>query len=305
MSILDDLKKNLNDVAPGLGDKTSALVEKAKNLQQEVVEKATPLVEKTAPLIEKATPIVKDAGSKALSFAKEQQEKTRKAIAEANVQQQAAQQRYEVEQAQKAEQIRTMYEPRQTPDMPQFIEEAFHHEDQIIGFSAVSGVVLETNKRESMALDARLHTSSHAGISMVAGYGSASHSTHSNLSVSANSATEHEFWLLTDQGIEQPFQLSNHDIPLRAGQRITLIFSSRPNGRNRPVVIINHNAQRFWQLHSGASLNALYGLYTDKPGFFNRREVEAKRERLEKALDRRLNQLGHWGFRYGTPNKEG
>ena len=38
MSILDDLKKNLNDVAPGLGDKTSALVEKAKNLQQEVVE---------------------------------------------------------------------------------------------------------------------------------------------------------------------------------------------------------------------------------------------------------------------------
>lgn len=304
MSILNDLKKSLNDVAPGLGDKTSELVDKAKQLQQEVVEKTTPLVEKTAPLIEKATPIVKDAGSKAVSFAKEQQEKARKAIEEANIQQQAAQQRYEAEQAQKAEQIRTMYEPRQTPDMPQFIEEAFHHEDQIIAFSSVSGVVLETNKRESMALNANLNTSSHSGFGLYYGPDFRGHSTHSHLAVSANSATEHEFWLLTDQGIEQPFQLSDRDIPLRAGQRITLILSSRPKGNRRPVVVINHNAQRFWTLHSGASLNVIYDLYTVKPGFFNRKEVEAKRARLEKELDERLHQLGHWAFRYGIKSDE-
>ena len=64
--------------------------------------------------------------------------------------------------------------------------------------------------------------------------------------------------------------------------------------------LLNNNACPFYR----GNINALYGLYTDKPGFFNRREVETKRARLEKALDERLNQLGHWGFRYGTPNKE-
>lgn len=74
-------------------------------------------------------------------------------------------------------------------------------------------------------------------------------------SVHHTSTLEHEFWIKTTAGYEFPVRLKNHNIPLREGQSVTLIFAGQ-NGSQHPYLcsLVNHAAWHHWFLYSVKTL---------------------------------------------------
>ncbi len=73
--------------------------------------------------------------------------------------------------------------------------------------------------------------------------------------------TKHEFWLQTEQGNEVPVQLSAVDIPLRRGQFVTMIStSSIDNGRWVWVLLVNHNAGKYWKIRGAKDVLRRLGI---------------------------------------------
>ena len=69
--------------------------------------------------------------------------------------------------------------------------------------------------------------------------------------VQSRAITNHEFWLKTTDGSEKSIQLSDVDIPLREGQKITLICAAEKGmDSGRYAVLINHNAEKYWYIKS-------------------------------------------------------
>lgn len=71
--------------------------------------------------------------------------------------------------------------------------------------------------------------------------------------VNSNVVVAHEFWLRKPDGTEEEVQLHGHDIPLREGQKVTMLLA-RPDGRKRGfyVALINHTAGKYWLLEDNA-----------------------------------------------------
>lgn len=128
----------------------------------------------------------------------------------------------------------------------------FSHGDKSVVFTALVGEVVGSDKHSET------HVSSSGGGGYVGKHGGHVAAAQINSTVVIN----HEFWVRDDAGVEHDVKLRGHDIPLRPGQRITLIDAQRKNGSGNSwySVIVNHSAGKHWFLNKGESLSKLLGL---------------------------------------------
>lgn len=100
--------------------------------------------------------------------------------------------------------------------------EDFKHGRKTVAFWAMTGEVLDSSK----------YSETHVSVSSSGGGGSGyihpQYRGHINVQApqvhsTSTSIVNHEFWIRTKDGSEKPAELRNVDIPLRAGQKITLI----------------------------------------------------------------------------------
>lgn len=124
--------------------------------------------------------------------------------------------------------------------------ENFKHRKKEIEFWSVTGEILGQNKYSET------HVSSSGGGGYVGRHGG-----HvSSPSVHSTTVTNHEFWIKKEDGSEKSVQLAGHDIPLREGQKITLISAGiKGNDSGCFSVLVNHNANKHWFINKAASLN--------------------------------------------------
>ena len=80
--------------------------------------------------------------------------------------------------------------------------------------------------------------------------------------IHSKAITNHEFWILTADGKEKPIQLNDVNIPLKEGQKITLIAAKDVEDAENGFisVLINHNADRHWSVQNAKSLNESFKL---------------------------------------------
>jgi hypothetical protein len=117
-----------------------------------------------------------------------------------------------------------------------------------IVFTCITGEVMAEKKWSETRI-----TSSGGG-----GYVHPQHGGHiSAPEVSSVVTTKTEFWLKTSSGEEKDVKL-NDDIPLRAGQNITVVSAGLRNGKfSYYSIIVNHTAKKYWIIREGGSLNTL------------------------------------------------
>lgn len=122
----------------------------------------------------------------------------------------------------------------------------FNYNGSSLHFWKVTGEVVSTQK----------HSETHVSSSGGGGYVNQGSGYISAPTVHSRAVTQHEFWLKTEDGREVSVKLSGFDIPLREGQKVTLISAGRP-GENSGwySVLVNHNAGEHWFLNKAESLN--------------------------------------------------
>lgn len=122
----------------------------------------------------------------------------------------------------------------------------FKHRGKTIEFKTLTGVVLDSDKRSETRISA----------SGGGGHIGPNGGTISDISISSSTSTLHEFWIKTDDGSERDVQLKGVDIPLRAGQKITLISAGKKGDKTAwYATLINHNANKRWSVHTPDELN--------------------------------------------------
>ncbi|AHF01714.1 hypothetical protein THIAE_08035 [Thiomicrospira aerophila AL3] len=75
-------------------------------------------------------------------------------------------------------------------------------------------------------------------------------------SIHSETVTNHEFWIKTEEGLEKDIKLRGIDVPLRVGQKITLVsagLKGKDNGWYS--LLINHSAGKHWFINNGVDLN--------------------------------------------------
>ncbi|MCE9924359.1 hypothetical protein LZ640_07655 [Aeromonas media] len=124
--------------------------------------------------------------------------------------------------------------------------ENFKHRNKEIEFWSVTGEIMAQNKFSET------HVSSSGGGGYVG-----THGGHiSAPRVHSTTVTNHEFWIKTEDGTEESVQLAGCDIPLREGQKITLISAGvKGKGEGYYSVLVNHNAKNHWFINKADSLN--------------------------------------------------
>ena len=124
--------------------------------------------------------------------------------------------------------------------------EDFQYKNKEVKFWRVTGEVLGQNKYS------KTHVSSSGG----GGYVGKGGGHVSAPKVHSTTVTHHEFWIKEEDGSEKSVKLSGHDIPLREGQKITLI-SAGIKGKDSGFysVLVNHNAKKHWFINSAGDLN--------------------------------------------------
>ena len=114
--------------------------------------------------------------------------------------------------------------------------EPFKYKDKVITFSWWTGTVTDSQKR------------SETHISSSGGYGYIHNGTGSITSPRIHSTVinKHEIWLKHEDGTESTHKIGGADIPLRVGQKVTLIagFPQTETGWN--LLLYNYNAQKYW-----------------------------------------------------------
>ena len=137
--------------------------------------------------------------------------------------------------------------------------ESFKHRNKEILFWSKTGEVLSQNKYSST------HVSSEGGGGYVGQHGG-----HvSAPKITSTTTTHHEFWIKKEDGSEECIKLVDCDIPVREGQRITLI-SAGIKGKNATYysVLVNHNAYEHWYIKEADSLNKVLDIDTVSGKFF-------------------------------------
>lgn len=108
---------------------------------------------------------------------------------------------------------------------------------KIFSFQMVTGHVLSDRKFS----ETRVWSSGGGGyISTFGGFVEANE-------VHSKPVTCHEFWLITAAGAEEYVQITGADIPLREGQKISIIYlREKRASESYHALLINHNAKKFW-----------------------------------------------------------
>lgn len=141
---------------------------------------------------------------------------------------------------------------------------AFIHRGKIIAFDRIAGEVIGTNKFSET------HVTSSGGGGTVSGY-VGPYGGHVGGSVSApvvtsHATTKHEFWIRTDTGKEVAIKLTGVDIPLRAGQNVTLYLARNSNASEGwYCIIVNHSSETHWLIYSGKELNKMLNIEVFSP----------------------------------------
>ena len=112
-------------------------------------------------------------------------------------------------------------------------------------FTEVTGTVLDSSKWSET------HVSGGGG----GGYISEGTGRMQGIDISSSTSTQHDIWIKEDStGRERPLQLSGVDVPLRQGQRITVVFVASAKG-STAAILANHSAGSFWKLCGGKSIH--------------------------------------------------
>lgn len=280
MSLWDDLKQKAVQANPEMAEKASQALNRAKELAAEAGQKAAPVIkeatEKTSAFAKEKSPIVKAQAMKAFEDAKAHR---------AQLQEKAKR-----DKAAREEMVRTMYDITLSPDDENFLDEGFRHMHHELRFFALTGQVLDTQKRSNTHLSASHAHNSSSGGYVYGGYGSTNSSSHSSMHISSYNTTEHDFWIKLGDGSEACFGFADSSIQMRTGQWLTLVFvrpAQTPNGLL--CAIYNHASKTYQHVMPPTAINSHFGLHTEQPGFFNKKEVMATQLRLMKELDRRLS----------------
>lgn len=119
--------------------------------------------------------------------------------------------------------------------------EDFVASNKRLKFSVISGEVLGSSKYS------KTHVHSSGGGGYVGNRGG-----HvSAPTVYSTTSTNQDIWIRDDQDNEVPIQLSGADIPLREGQRISMILAGYANSDSvYNVALVNHSVGRHWYLIS-------------------------------------------------------
>ncbi len=283
MSLWDDFKQKAAHLNPELAEKASQALIRAKEIAVEASQKAAPVIkeatEKTSTFAKEKTPIVKAHAIKAFEDAKAHRAQLKE--------------RAKRDKAAREEMIRTMYDIALRPHDENFLDEGFRHFDHELYFFALTGQVLDTQKRSNTHLSASHAHSASTGGYVYGGYGSMGGSTNSSVHISSYNTTEHEFWIKLSDGSEACFGFSDSNIQMRAGQWLTLIFVRPADTKNGLLcAIYNHASKAYQTVMSADAINRRFALHTEQPGFFNKKEVLATHQRLVTELERRLALVG-------------
>lgn len=134
--------------------------------------------------------------------------------------------------------------------------EDFKHRRKKLEFWSRTGEVLGSSKYS----ETQVWSTGGGG----SGYVHPQHGGRINVSapqVHSRSITHHEFWMNTPDGREHSVKLANKDIPLREGQKITLISCGRKGKRSGYyTILVNHSAGKHWFINTANDLNRLFGL---------------------------------------------
>ncbi|MCY1361488.1 hypothetical protein D9M69_481560 [compost metagenome] len=83
--------------------------------------------------------------------------------------------------------------------------------------------------------------------------------------ISSHAIERHEIWIRDENGEEQSIQLSNANISLRPGQRISVILAARHRGADMHVAaIVNHSAKTSARVYSDENLANQLGLIPNR-----------------------------------------
>ncbi|EPO3011086.1 hypothetical protein [Vibrio cholerae] len=128
--------------------------------------------------------------------------------------------------------------------------EGFTYRGKDVEFWQVTGEVLGSNK----------YSETHVSVSSSGGGGyvgpNGGHVSAPTVHSSSSSITNHEFWIKTEDGLEKDIKLRGVDIPLRPGQKITLISAGRKgSGNGWYSILVNHSAGKHWFINSADELN--------------------------------------------------
>jgi hypothetical protein len=127
-------------------------------------------------------------------------------------------------------------------------------------FRVVTGHVLSNEKRS----ETKVWSSGGGGY--VGGYGGFVEAPQ----VHSQAVTCQEFWLASESGNEEYVQIQGVDIPLREGQKISIIYlSEKGKSASYHALLINHNANKYW-FTKGLPADYLFYLSQDKLLYFDR-----------------------------------
>ncbi|MDI1299550.1 hypothetical protein [Methylotenera sp.] len=120
------------------------------------------------------------------------------------------------------------------------------HDGKTFEFWTKTGEVLSTNKVSET------HVSSSGG----GGHVDPQYGGHvAAAQVSSTVTINHEFWIKEEDGTERAVQLYDNDIPLKVGQKITLIAGKLLGAeKGYYVVLYNHNAKKHWIISDATRL---------------------------------------------------
>lgn len=124
------------------------------------------------------------------------------------------------------------------------MEESFSYKGKTLRFRKATGLVIGINDRSE------IHVRSSGGGGHVGPQGGYVPAPR----IHSVKTDRLEIWIKNDGGSEECFDLPTTDIPLREGQRITLIFYVGQENKNHVSVLVNHNANRHWFLLTADAL---------------------------------------------------
>ena len=124
--------------------------------------------------------------------------------------------------------------------------ESFNHRGKEVVFWSITGEVIGNNK----------YSETHSSVSVSAGRNSYRRNGGFDVHSSSETITNHEFWIKTEDGLEKDITLRDANIPLRQGQKITII-SAGINGAGSGwySILVNHSAGKHWFICSAEKLN--------------------------------------------------
>ena len=124
--------------------------------------------------------------------------------------------------------------------------EEFVHKGKQIAFAGMTGEVVGSQKFSETKI-----SSSGGG-----GYVGPEGGRISAPTIRSTSVTNHEIWIRAEDGVEHNVSLRGLDIPLREGQKVTLVATARKGaGVMMYCMLVNHSAGRHWYINTAEEMN--------------------------------------------------